>query len=192
MHCAATRGLATNTLSTTLGSLPLSRLSVYFTNPVCLFYALHVIQSLSLSLFCLYLQFQAWTLTVQTRGSWKEEVIQWGAAMKAPLKLRFYQRERKGLQEPTTSRWAQTAPRTWRTATLWRQSGFSPPVSEQRVWASVRARTGPWPSSAKSALVPMWSSMQEIWDSTQDRHVWTWKHRWVKLRWPQPLNHPWP
>lgn len=56
MHCAATRGLATNTLSATLGSLPLSLcLSVYFTNPVCLFYTLHVIQSLSLSLSLLSL-----------------------------------------------------------------------------------------------------------------------------------------
>lgn len=56
MHCAATRGLATNTLSATLGSLPLSLcLSVYFTNPVCLFYTLHVIQSLSLSLSSVFI-----------------------------------------------------------------------------------------------------------------------------------------
>lgn len=132
---------------------------------------------LSLHIACLLVE--AWALTVQTQGSWREENIQRGAAIKAPLKPSFCQAERKCWREPTTSRWAQTARRTWRTVTPWCQSGSSHAAPEQRDWASASGRPGPWLSLEKIVLVQRWCSMQRVWDSTRARHVWNWKHRWV-------------
>lgn len=148
--------------------------------------------ALSLSLHCCCLLVEVWAVTVQTQGSWREEIIQRGAAMKAPLRPSVRQGERKAWREPTMSRWVPIARRTWRTVILWHRSDSSRLDPEQRDWASALAQPGPWPSLEKIVLVQRWSSTQWIWGNTQVLHVWMWKHRWVNQWSWLPVSHVWP